>query len=85
LFVITRLDLVKPLIPVDPMVPAAGLLPAPQLAIERFLISGRRELHKLVNRFLGWLRSSAGRAADAQEAQRRFTTLRLQFPRVLTQ
>jgi hypothetical protein len=81
---LTRLDLVKPLILVGPMVPAAALLPAPQLAIERFLISGRRELHRLVNRFLGWLRSRAGRSADPQEAQRRFTTLRLQFLRVLT-
>ena len=39
---LTRLDLVKPLILVGPMVPAAALLPAPQLAIEQFLISGRR-------------------------------------------
>jgi hypothetical protein len=81
---LTRLDLVKPLILVGPMVLAAALSPAPQLAIERFLISGRRDLHRLVNRFRAWLRSRAGRAADPEEAQGRCTTLRLQFLRVLT-
>ena len=81
---LTRLSLVKPLVLVGPMVPAAALLPAPQLAIEQFLTAGRRHLHALINRFLAWLRSRAGQAADAEEAQRHFTTLRLRFLRVLT-
>jgi hypothetical protein len=81
---LTRLALVKPLVLVGPMVPAAALLPAPQLAIEQFLTAGRRHLHALIDRFLAWLRSRAGLAADAEEAQRRFTTLRLHFLRVLT-
>src|ERR1700677_2520015 len=81
---LTRLSLVKPLVLEGPMVPAAGLLPAPQLAIERFLTAGRRHLHTLINGFLTWLRSPAGLAADVEEAQRRFTTLRLRFLRVLT-
>ena len=81
---LTRLSLVKPLVLEGPMVPAAGLLPAPQLAIERFLTAGRRHLHALINGFLTWLRSPAALAADVEEAQRRFTTLRLRFLRVLT-
>jgi hypothetical protein len=81
---LTRLSLVKPLVLEGPMVPAAGLLPAPQLAIEQFLTAGRRQLHALINGFLAWLRSPPGLAADVEEAQRRFTTLRLRFLRVLT-
>jgi hypothetical protein len=81
---LTRLALVKPLVLVGPMVPAAGFLPAPQLAIEQFLTAGRRHLHALIDRFLAWLRSRAGAAADAEEAQRRFTMLRLRFLSVLT-
>jgi hypothetical protein len=81
---LTRLALVKPLVLVGPMVPAAALLPAPQLAIEQFLTAGRRHLHALIERFLAWLRSPAGQAADAEETQRRFTTLRLRFLQVLT-
>src|SRR5208282_3041767 len=81
---LTRLALVKPLALEGPMVPAAGLLPAPQIAIERFLTGGRRHLHQLVEEFLDWVRSPRAEEADAEEAQRRFTTLRLRFNRVLT-
>jgi hypothetical protein len=66
------------------MVPAAALLPEPQLAIEQFLSSGRQHLHYLIRRFLHWLRSRRGQAASPEEAQRRFTMLRLHFLRVLT-
>lgn len=81
---LTRLALVRPLVLDGPMVPAAALLPEPQLAIEQFLSSGRQHLHHLINRFLHWLRSQRGQAASPEEAQRRFTTLRLHFLRVLT-
>jgi hypothetical protein len=81
---LTRLALVKPLALEGPMVPAAGLLPGPQIAIESFLTRGRRHLHALVQEFLAWIRSPAAEEADAEEAQRRFTILRLQFNRVLT-
>jgi hypothetical protein len=81
---LTRLALVKPLALEGPMVPAAGLLPAPQIAIERFLTGGRRHLRTLVEGFLDWLRSAHAADADAEEAQRRFTMLRLRFNRVLT-
>jgi hypothetical protein len=81
---LTRLALVKPLVLEGPMVPAAGLLPAPQIAIERFLTGGRRHLHRLVEEFLDWIRSPRAAKAGAEEAQRRFTMLRLRFNRVLT-
>jgi hypothetical protein len=81
---LTRLALVRPLVLDGPMVPAAALLPAPQLAIEHFLATGRKHLHGLIERFLDWLRSPAGARAEADEAQQRFTTLRLRFIRVLT-
>jgi hypothetical protein len=81
---LTRLALVRPLVLDGPMVPAAALLPEPQLAIERFLTAGRQHLHELIHQFLDWLRSPLGQEADAEEAQRRFTLLRLRFLRVLT-
>jgi hypothetical protein len=81
---LTRLALVRPLVLDGPMVPAAALLPEPQLAIEQFLTAGRQHLHGLIHQFLDWLRSPPGQAADAEEAQRRFTLLRLRFLRVLT-
>jgi hypothetical protein len=81
---LTRLALVRPLALDGPMVPAAALLPAPQIAIERFLMSGRQHLHRLAQEFLDWLRSPQGAAAAVPEAQRRFTLLKLRFNRVLT-
>src|ERR1700677_3510562 len=69
---LTRLALVRPLVLDGPMVPAAALLPAPQLAIEHFLATGRKHLHGLIERFLDWLRSPAGARAEADEAQQRF-------------
>ena len=67
------------------MLPAATLLPGTQVAIERYLVAGRRELRQAVRGFLAWLRGPAAREATAAEAQRRFTFLRLKFNAVLTQ
>lgn len=82
---LTRLARVKPFALIEPMVPAAALLPAAQSAIERHLVLGRRELHGMVAQFMAWLEGPAGRRADAAEAQRRFTFLRLKFNATLTQ
>jgi hypothetical protein len=81
---LTRLGHVKPLAMQESMLPAAGLLPESQTAIEQFLTTGRWHLRSLVVRFLDWLRSPAGARSDAETAQRTFTTLRLRFNRVLT-
>jgi hypothetical protein len=81
---LTRLARVKPLAMQESMLPAAGLLPETETAIERFLIVGRWQLHKLVERFLHWLRSPEAARSDAETAQRNFISLRLRFTGVLT-
>ena len=82
---LTRLARVRPFALVEPMVPAANLLPAAQSAIDQYLMSGRRELRRMVRGFLAWLQSPGARQATAAEAQRRFAYLRLKFNAVLTQ
>ena len=82
---LTRLVRVKPFALQETMLPAASLLPAAQVAIETFLSGGRRVLHSTVDDFLRWLRSPAGAAVEAEDAQRRFTFLKLRFNALLTQ
>ena len=81
---LTRLAHVKPLAMQESMLPAAGLLPESQTAIEQFLMTGRSHLRILVMRFLDWLRSPAAARSDAEKAQRRSPDLRLRFNAVLT-
>lgn len=82
---LTRLARVKPFALIEPMLPAAALQPAAQVATERYLVAGRRELRAMVIDFLAWLRSARAQRASAADAQRRFTLLRLKFNAVLTQ
>jgi hypothetical protein len=81
---LARLGRVKPFALAEPMLPAAAIMPNAQAAIERYLTTGRRELHGRVLGFLAWLESPQGRAADPDEAQQRFAILRLRFNTVLT-
>ena len=81
---LARLARVKPFVLSEPMLAAASLLPAAQIAIEHFLARGRRELKERVQHFLDWLKGE-GRQASAAEAQRRFVLLRLRFNAVLSQ
>jgi hypothetical protein len=81
---LTRLARVKPFVLTEPMLPAASLLPPAQIAIERFLAKGRKELKVQVEAFRSWLKDS-GAAASPEEAQRRFIFVRLRFNAVLTQ
>ena len=80
----TRLARVKPFALQESMLPAANLLPGSQLAIEKFLMDGRKHLRALVRRFLRWLKSPAREWSDAEQAQRQFTILRLRFNAVVT-
>lgn len=80
---LTRLARVRPFALHEPMVLAAAASTAAQAAIERYLAEGRRELRARVNRFLDWIRGP-GRAATPEDAQRRFTFLRLRFNVVLS-
>jgi len=82
---LARLARLQPFALIEPMVPAAALQPAAQLAIERQLASGRRELRRMVRGFLAWLHSPMGRRATAAQGQRRFTFLRLKFNAALVQ
>lgn len=79
----TRLDQVKPLVLLDASVPAARISNKAELAIERHLANGRRQLRKQLLTYLGWLKQADQRAAS--HAQRRYTMLRLQFNAVLSQ
>ena len=81
---LTRLSRVKPFSLEEPMLPAAALSPESQIAIESFLTNGRRHLSRLVEEFLDWIRSPSATSASAEEAQRRFSMLRLRFNRILT-
>jgi len=81
---LTRLDRLRPFALVEPMVPAAGLFPNAQSAIERSLFHGRQELRGLTRWFLAWL-SGPGRSSAASQAQRRFAVLKLRFQAVLNE
>jgi hypothetical protein len=82
---LARLARVKPFALHETMVPAAALLPASQIAIERFLAQGRQELRDRAHDFLRWLGTREGQLAPPAEAQRRFTLLRLRFNDLLSQ
>src|SRR5471030_1621454 len=82
---LARLERVLPFALIEPMLPAAALLPDAQLAIERHLADGRRDLRHQVQAYLAWLRGPGARQATAAQAQRRYTYLRLKFNAALTQ
>jgi hypothetical protein len=79
-----RLARIKPFVLQETMVVAAAITPAAQTAIERFLVQGRRELRNLIRAFLVWVKSPDQEIAP-DEAQRRFTALRMRFNDVLSQ
>src|SRR6266581_4547309 len=82
---ITRLDRLKPFALITPVVPAAGVSPMAQAAIEHHMINGRKKLRGLVNDFLRWLRGAEGRTATPAAAQQRLSFLRLRFNAVISQ
>ena len=82
---LARLKLIKPFALQESMLPAAALLPAAQSAIDHFLVLGRRDLRRRIHAFLNWLAQPESDAASPEDAQRRFTMLRLKFNVVLTQ
>lgn len=82
---LVRLGRVRPFALQQTMVPAAALPPASLSAIDRHLISGRRQVHKMVVRFIRWLRTPGGNSTSPETAQRRFSMLRLRFNATLAQ
>jgi hypothetical protein len=81
---LTRLAIVKPFAQIIPAVAAAHISPAATTSIEEYLVSGRKELRRLVTGYLQWIRR-AGRRVEPSEAQRRLAIIRLKFNAVLTQ
>jgi hypothetical protein len=79
-----RIDRVKPFSLQETMVPAAGLMPATLIAIERYLMDDRRRLRARVLQLLVWLQRN-GRTTAPSELQRRYTSLRLAFNTALSQ
>jgi len=82
---LTRLALVKPFALQESMLPAAALLPDAQTAIDRFLIVGRRDLRLRLQSYLQWLQHPSSDEVTVEQAQRRFTILKLKFNIVLLQ
>lgn len=82
---LTRLGRVKPFALTMPMATAAAPSPAAQKGIERYLIQGRRQLRRMVQRYRAWLASPPGRQATPAHVQRRYALLKLLFNKVLTQ
>lgn len=81
---LSRLNQIKPFVMHETMVLAAALPTDAQLAIERFLHSGREQLRAKVREFLRWLRGP-GRMAPASQRQKRFVLVRLEFNALLSQ
>src|SRR5262245_35821559 len=82
---LTRLEKVKPFALHQTMVPAAALPPAVLSAIDNYLIEGRRKVRQMVQNYLGWLRSPAGRSSPLEIAHRRLRLMRLRFNAALSQ
>jgi hypothetical protein len=81
---LARLDRVKPFAMIMPRVSAAAVSAEAAMAIDQHLLQGRRDLRRRVRAYLVWL-VGPGRAATPEEAQRRFSLLRLRFNAGLTQ
>jgi hypothetical protein len=81
---LSRLERVKPFAMIMPRVSAAAVSSEAAMAIDHHLLQGRRDLRRRVQKYLDWL-EGPGRAATPEEAQRRFSMLRLRFNAGLTQ
>lgn len=79
-----RIDRIKPFSLQETMVPAAGLMPASLIAIERYLMEGRHRLRRQVTEYIRWIQGP-GRTAPAVGAQRRYMVLRLGLNTALAQ
>lgn len=78
---LTRLDRIRPFALSGSMVPAANLSTGAQQAIDRHLARGRTALRAEAQALIESLHDEA----EAADAQRRFTVLRLRFNTALTQ
>ena len=79
---LTRIERLSPFALKMPMVSAAMVSPAAQTGVETLLMRGRRDLAKMVRKYLAWLRDPS-RQPTAAQAQRRFNVLRLRFNTII--
>jgi hypothetical protein len=82
---LTRLARLQPFALVMPMVGAARVSGAASAAIERYLSQRQHALKTHIRAFLAWLGSPEGRGSTAEEAQRRFSFMKLRFNAAITQ
>jgi hypothetical protein len=75
---LSRLAGCEPLALIETSVPAAAIDGATLWILDRHLAQRRRDLAGRIQAFAGWL-SASGRDAPLPEAQRRLSTLRMQF------
>lgn len=80
-----RVRHLKPFSLSQPMVAAANVSPRAMAAMEDVLESRRKEIRLGTVTYLRWLQSDEGRRASAEEAQRRYTFLRLRFNTITSQ
>jgi hypothetical protein len=81
---LTRIERIRAFALQETMVTAAALSADAQTAIERHVERGKRELARQARELLAWL-DAEGASSTPEEAQRRFTFLRLRFNAVLSQ
>jgi len=82
---LTRIDQLQSFALRETMVPAAAVAFEAQAAIEQHVSRLREQFRRRVRAYLRWLQSRAAQLQSPEEAQRRFTLLRLRFVTVLSQ
>jgi hypothetical protein len=80
-----RLGRMKPFALITPMVMAATVPQAAQVAMENHLTQGRRKLRTMIDEFIGWVRSPSGQSAAPAAAQKKIVLLKLRFNAVISQ
>src|SRR6185436_19774497 len=82
---LSRLKQMKPFSLNMPMVLAAGISDKAMQGITNLLLGGYKELKKRINDYSNWVRSSLNSQATTQQAQARFSILKLRFNALLDQ
>ena len=82
---LSRLKQIRPFALNMPMVMAAAVSDRALQEITNHLITGHKELRKRINDYINWTKSSLNNAVSTQEAQARFSILKLRFNALLDQ
>lgn len=82
---LSRLNMVKPFTLNMPMVMAASVSDKAMQGITNLIAGGYKELKKRIHHYINWLKSSLNDPDSAQDAQARFSILKLRFNALLDQ